>query len=285
MSKFKKSIEELEEYSKKILEEVNLSDNFLFAKTMEDEEVCKKVLEEILPIKINKIRISSMEKSLKTSFLSKGIRLDVYAQDDNNTVYNVEMQTSNNPNLGKRSRYYQGIIDSSLIQKGEGYEKLNKTYIIFICTFPIFDGYRHKYTFKNICMEDKTIELPDESIKLFLGTEGIIDDISDNLKGFLEYLKCSTEEVAQKYNNPLVETVAKRVKEVKENPRLRREFMTLEMLIKEKADAAKAEGRAEGMELAEIKMIKTCLSMYGEEMASKISGRSIEEIRKIKESK
>lgn len=46
---------------------------------------------------------------------SKGIRLDIYVNDENGTIYNVEMQKGNNKNLAKRSRYYQGNIDLDLI--------------------------------------------------------------------------------------------------------------------------------------------------------------------------
>ncbi|MBD9202343.1 MAG: hypothetical protein EGQ18_04425 [Eubacterium ventriosum] len=37
---------------------------------------------------------------------SKSIRLDIYVEDDKNTVFNLEMQTTNCEELPKRSRYY-----------------------------------------------------------------------------------------------------------------------------------------------------------------------------------
>ena len=39
----------------KIIEQLNLDDDFLFAKVMSDREICKKVLEKILNIKIKHI--------------------------------------------------------------------------------------------------------------------------------------------------------------------------------------------------------------------------------------
>ena len=53
---------------------------------------------------------------------SKGIRLDIYLEDDDNTVFNLEMQTTTYKELPKRSRYYQGIIDLNMIEKGESYD-------------------------------------------------------------------------------------------------------------------------------------------------------------------
>ena len=49
----------------------------------------------------------------------KGIRLDVYAKDENNTCYNVEMQMTKKPALGRRSRYYQSQMDMDILYQEE----------------------------------------------------------------------------------------------------------------------------------------------------------------------
>jgi predicted transposase/invertase (TIGR01784 family) len=96
------------------LKELNLEDDFLFAKVMSDKEVCKELLEEILEIEIEKIEMIEEQKTIDLLLESKGIRLDVYVKDENNTIYNVEMQRGNHRNLPKRLRYYQGSIDLDL---------------------------------------------------------------------------------------------------------------------------------------------------------------------------
>ena len=63
------------------------------------------------------------------------------------------MQASNPRNLPKRSRYYQGMIDLNLLQKGEDYNRLKKSYVIFICTEDIFQKKRAIYTFENLCIQ------------------------------------------------------------------------------------------------------------------------------------
>ena len=133
----------------KTLKELNLEDDFLFAKVMSDKEICKEFLEKLLEIEIEKIEMPENQKTIDLLLESKGIRLDIYVKDENNTVYNVEMQRGKNRNLPKRLRYYQGNIDLDLISKGEDYRKLSKSYIIFICTFDLFKAGRHKYTFEN----------------------------------------------------------------------------------------------------------------------------------------
>ena len=83
------------------------------------------------------------------------------------------MQTTKDMDeLVKRARYYQGLIDIDNIEKGQNYSALHDTYIIFICTFGVFTGKRHKYTFRNLCIESNEILLNDGTTKLFLSTKG-----------------------------------------------------------------------------------------------------------------
>ena len=63
------------------------------------------------------------------------------------TVFNLEMQTTTYKELPKRSRYYQGIIDLNMIEKGESYDILKESYVIFICTFDFFEKGRSVYEF------------------------------------------------------------------------------------------------------------------------------------------
>lgn len=97
--------------------------------------MCKPLLENILNIKIRDIVYVDYEETIQMTAKSKGIRLDIYVEDDDNTVFNLEMQTTTYKELPKRSRYYQGIIDLNMIEKGESYDILKESYVIFICTF------------------------------------------------------------------------------------------------------------------------------------------------------
>ena len=116
-------------------EELDITDPFIFAKVMSEKELCKPLLENILNIKIRDIVYVDYEETIQMTAKSKGIRLDIYVEDDNNTVFNLEMQTTTYKELPKRSRYYQGIIDLNMIEKGESYDILKESYVIFICTF------------------------------------------------------------------------------------------------------------------------------------------------------
>ena len=83
----------MELYStEKTIQDLNLEDDFLFAKVMSDKEICRKVLEKILRQPIKEVVIPTTQRTIDILFEGKGIRLDVYVNDDKGTVYNVEMQ-------------------------------------------------------------------------------------------------------------------------------------------------------------------------------------------------
>lgn len=128
-------------------EELDITDPFIFAKVMSEKELCKPLLENILNIKIRDIVYVDYEETIQMTAKSKGIRLDIYVEDDDNTVFNLEMQTTTYKELPKRSRYYQGIIDLNMIEKDESYDILKESYVIFICTFDFFEKGRSVYEF------------------------------------------------------------------------------------------------------------------------------------------
>ena len=229
----------------KKLKELNLEDDFLFAKVMTDKDICKEFLEKLLEIEIQRIEMPENQKTIDLLLESKGIRLDIYVKDENNTVYNVEMQRGKNRNIPKRLRYYQGNIDLDLISKGDDYRKLAKSYIIFICTFDLFKAGRHKYTFETVCMEDNNIKLKDDTNKIILNTKGIIKDLSDELIEFLNYVEHSDDKTAEEAKGTLVKNIHKRVIEVKNNANMEVEFMTLLERDREKMEEAREEERLE----------------------------------------
>ena len=151
-------------------------------------------------------------------------------------------------NIPKRLRYYQGNIDLDLISKGEDYRKLTKSYIIFICTFDLFNKGRHKYTFETVCKEDNSIRLEDESCKIILNTKGIMKDLNYELIEFLDYVEHSDKETAEKSKGDFVKKVHRRVTEVKNDSSMEVEFMTLLERDREKIEEGIEKGRIQGLE-------------------------------------
>ena len=163
----------MQENKIKPLKDLRLLDRFLFAELMEDEECSKEVLEIILGKDISLLSKEQTEKEIRTATWLKSIRLDVYSVDEEGTVYDAEMQQNWRDDLEKRSRYYQGLLDSSLLVPGEqSYNALNDTYIIMIMPFDLFGKGRYQYTIKAFCEEDKEIQIQDGATRIFLNTHG-----------------------------------------------------------------------------------------------------------------
>ncbi len=157
-------------------------------------------------------------------------------------LYDIELQMTDTKELPKRTRYYQSMMDLQLIDRGEHYKKLNKSYIIFICPFDVFGEGRHIYTFENRCKEDNAILLGDETTKIFLNALGTMDDVSRELKAFLDYV------AGKKSEDSYVLKLEEAVKKAKFNKEWRQDYMTLLMRDLENMEKGMEEGMEKGME-------------------------------------
>ena len=58
--------------------DLTFKDNFIFCKVMKNEEICRKMLEILLKIQVEKIEYIESEKTIENYYESRGIRLDVF---------------------------------------------------------------------------------------------------------------------------------------------------------------------------------------------------------------
>ena len=209
-------------------EELTIQDNFLFQKVMRNKRLCQHLIEKILQIKIADITYPDTEKTIDIRLDSKSVRLDVYVKDDTGRVFNIEMQCSDDQfsGLAKRTRYYQAMIDMDMLKKGEVYNQLRPSYIIFICTFDAFDEGLPMYTFRNRCVEKDGLELGDEATKIFLNSKGDSETLDPDIRAFLRYVDGKAAEGA------FVQALDTEVKSIKQHKETRREYMTLAMELK-----------------------------------------------------
>jgi len=183
----------------KKFEDLTLQDDFMFCKVMQNPDLCKKLIEMILADTIGKIAYISVQHNINTYEQAKSVRFDVLVQTENGKFYDVEMQVSNEKNIPKRMRFYQAAIDISFLDKGNFYNDLNESFIIFICLFDVLGKNRSVYTFENICLEDKNISLQDGTKKVIINADAFKSTEDKDLKGFLEYLLMSTFEMDARY--------------------------------------------------------------------------------------
>ena len=228
-----------------------IRDNFIFGKTFEmNPDLCRRLIESILNIKVTHLSFPEREKVVEARADSKGIRLDVYAEDKGaKRSFDLEMQVTNNDNLGKRMRYYQGLLDLDKLKHGQHYRELGESFIIFICPFKVFSDNRHVYTFRNLCVENPNVALDDGATKIFLSTKGSSDDVSSTVKNFLNYVDNGT--VADSF----VEELDEAVQLVKSNKKVRLEYMTYEMALLDR----EIQGRTEGAESATVNNLRSIM--------------------------
>lgn len=266
----------------KTYEELELKDDFMFSVIMRDPRYVKPFLETILRIKIAKIEYPEVQKNIDIAAGAKGIRLDVYVEDEKHTVFNLEMQTTTARNLPKRMRYYQGMIDLNILEKGDDYNHLKKSYVIFICTFDPFGLGRHIYTFENRCSEDIALTLNDGTVKIILNTKGTLDDVSPEMKRLLDYV--DGKGVSDTFTRDLEEAV----QSARQNEKWRLDYMTLQQEYRERFQEGKVEGIKEGKieGLREGKIVGKIETLYEElhmtvvEIAEKLA-ISEEEVQRI----
>ncbi len=236
--------------------ELDLSDNFIFQKVMRNAALCKELLEGILGIHIRRLTFPETEKQIEVYYRSKGIRLDVYVEDERGVIYNIEMQTTGaaeTDELLRRMRYYQASIDMAILDKGEPYKDLPRTYIIFICTFDMFGCGRSKYTFRHTAEEDPTLIADDGTTRIFLSAKGASGDVSQDIARLLRYIDGAPAEGA------FVEAVAAEVKKIKEKEEMRGEYMVYSAEIQRTKSESYLEGKLEGRDEERVSSLRNLM--------------------------
>ena len=234
--------------------------DYAFGKIMEDKETCKRFIEQTLDIKIRDLVYLEKQKTLDPAIDVKGIRLDVYVEDDQNTVYNIEMQSAN---------------------RGSVYQELQKSFVIFVCSFDPFGKKYMKYTFDNRCQEVSNLSLEDGTTKIFLNTKGKIYNVSKELQDALRYLE---KPIIKEDSLQLSKMIEAQFRKAMSDQKWRQDVKAMEIRYQELLQEGRIEGRTEGRNDREMEIV---LGMI-EEGASdemilkylKISKERLEQIKK-----
>ena len=257
----------------KAFEELQIRDDFMFSVIMRNPKFCKPFLERVLGIKISRIEYPKSQETIDISADAKSVRLDIYVEDGNETVYNIEMQTSDKGNLPQRTRYYQGMIDLNILEKGANYKDLKRSFVIFVCTFDLFGEGRHIYTFENRCIQNTELALGDDTTKLILNTKGTMDDVTPEMKRLLDYI--DGKEPEDDYTRELDEAV----QAARKNEKWRLDYMTLQMHYQEKYE----QGLEQGAEQEKEKMVRRLIKLgkFSFEEIATITELSVEKVKEI----
>ena len=251
---------------RKTLQDLTIKDNFLFGAVMQVEENCKGFLEMVLGFPIAHVVVSK-EKSMVYHPEYKGVRLDIYAEDENRTHYNVEMQMRKKRALGKRSRYYHSQMVMEALESGEDYETIPDSFVIFVCDFDPFDKELYCYTFGSECQEDKEVELDDGCHTIFLSTRGKNDGgVSPELVRFLKFVTADPEESERDFEDGLVRQFQETIREIKADREMGGRYMIFEEMLREEKQEGRLEGIQEGIQEGKLEANKELILELLEEL-------------------
>ena len=212
---------------RKRFKNLNLLDRFLFAEAMEDQQNMELLLDIILNQETHLKQPTQTEKELRRTNEDRQVRLDVYTVDEKDVIYDAEPQKINTKNFPKRSRLYQGLIDSNLLPPGSvDFNALNTVVIILITPFDIFGHELYKYTFHMKCEEVPELQLDDGATRIFLNTHGKHPElVSEELIELLKYIELSTDETAEHCNSEKVQELHQKICQLKANKQMEAKFM------------------------------------------------------------
>lgn len=214
----------------KTLQELNLTDDFLFDVTTEELENCKAIIELTTGLRLKSLKWKSGQKVIHNLPGKRGVRLDFIAESEDGRIFDVEMQNRNEGNIPKRTRFYQALIDAPILKSGErGFDKMNPLYIIIICNYDPYGKKKYCYTFDNQCKEVPGLRLGDEVTKLLLSTKGENEEeVPKELVDFLHYVTESNENGLPDECDERLKRLHESIREIKASADMEVEYMKME---------------------------------------------------------
>ena len=241
-------------YFKKF-DDLTFADHYIFEKVLQNPEICQELLERLLKIKIDHIEYPEIEKTISPYYETKGVRLDVYVKDSDK-VFDIELQNACYEDLPLRTRFYQSMLDTDNLLKGQDYSELPSSFIIFICNYDPFNLNFPIYTFKSRCEENPEILLKDKTIKKFYNATAYKQEKDIAISAFLEYI------FDQKTVDDFTSKIDSFVQNIKQQEVNKKEYQTMNLHDRDNFLRGKKEGINEGiLQGAHDKAIETAKNM------------------------
>lgn len=242
------------------IKELRLMDDDFFSEALDGKvEAVEYILNTILERADIKVKSTKAQVEYKSA-TKRSITLDIQAEDADGKLVDIEIQRSDKGAGVRRARYHSSMIDRTLLSKGEEFEDLVDTYVIFITEN---DKYGKGIPLYHV--ERKITELNDELFgdgAHILYVNGEYRNMEHPVGSLMHDFNCKD---AKDMVNPLL---AEEVRYLKETEGGQKQMCRLlEEMREEAAAEARAEGKAEGKVSDAIKML--------------VKGYSIEEIMEI----
>ena len=269
----------------KPVDELTFTDDGMFQAVLHEPDVCAEIIERLLNVRVKQITYPKLEKKIAPFYTSKGVRLDVYLKDDDKVI-DIEIQNYPQEDLGKRTRYYSAMIDMDNLMKGQDYTELKDSYILFICKQDPFKDENGKicglpcYTFRNYCIENNSINLNDNSLKVIYNASAFDKEKNEKIRSFLSYV-LTNDPGEDDFSNRLSELVSK----IKDKETFRRDYAAMNLHDRDIIRKAKSEGITEGREEKSIETAENMIRKeYPFDEIVEITGLALEKVKELAES-
>ena len=264
---------------------LNPIEDAVFRKMAESIEFCEEILRVFL--QEPKLRVVSNHSQHSVSSIEgRSVILDAYCELEDGRKVNVEVQNANNTDHQRRVRYYSSVLTTSLMKKGDSFDKVPNICIVYVCNFDIFGLNKSLYVIKRII--DKTeVELDNGLQEIYISPVNDGSLIAELMRVFTESdvynLKFPvTSEMKLRFNRETKgEKMTEALRGVYEALREEVDRESMKAAMREGMEKGIEEGRAEGVLSSLVSLVKDGLISVSE--AAKRADMSEEDFKKYLE--
>lgn len=243
-----------------------LLDDDFFTKCFDGNTEC---IQLVLQIVLDKPDLSVVDVRTQVfveNLLNRSVRLDVLATDQVGRKFNIEIQRADKGAGRRRARYNSSMMDANLLKKGEDFESLPETFVVFITEHDVIGKGKPIYQIER-CFTDTGEKFEDGSHILYVN--GAYRDETPIGK-LMHDFACT--DPSDMYYSVLAER-ARFFKESKEG---------IAVMCKAMEDMRK-QTLEEGMRAVALRMLELGKNSLDE--ISIVSGLSLDEVKKLSENK
>ena len=123
-----------------MLERFKLMDDDFFSEALDGKiEAVQFILNTVLERDDLKVIETKTQREYKSA-TKRSIKLDIWAQDEEGRITDVEIQRADKGTGSKRARFHSSMIDRDLLEKGQKFDEAAETYVIFITENDKYDA-------------------------------------------------------------------------------------------------------------------------------------------------
>ena len=213
-----------------------IDDDFMRCLFRNNIPLTQELIDAIFPAEGLQIRTVETQADLKHLTGPRSLLLDILASDAQDNKYNIEIQRSDKGAGAKRARYHSSALDVDLLKKKQDFDSLPITYIIFITESDLFEQGYSTYHIERMIRETNE-PFNDDAYIIYVNGQyrG-----SDALGGLMHDFSCSDW---RDMKNKMLAEATRELKETEKG------VDTMCRILEEMCSEARAEGRAEGIEM------------------------------------